>query len=82
MSLFSKGRDAQRFEALAEQSEKKVYLTCLRMMRSHEDAQDALQETMLRAYKAFSSVRDWGWTVETLFPMISLISPMPEMASR
>ncbi|MBR0319437.1 MAG: sigma-70 family RNA polymerase sigma factor [Clostridia bacterium] len=57
MSLFSKGRDAQRFEALAERSEKKVYLTCLRMMRSHEDAQDALQETMLRAYKAFSSFR-------------------------
>lgn len=57
MSLFSKRTAAEDFEQLAQSAEKQVYLTCLRMMRSREDAEDAAQETMLRAYRAFSSFR-------------------------
>lgn len=58
MSLFSKRTAAEDFERLALGAEKQVYLTCLRMMRSREDAEDAAQETMLRAYRAFSSFRN------------------------
>lgn len=57
MSLFSKRTHHETFEQLAQSVEKQVYLTCLRLMRSHEDAQDAAQESMLRAYRAFSSFR-------------------------
>ena len=58
MSLFSKRTAAEDFERLAQSAEMQVYLTCLRMMRSREDAEDAAQETMLRAYRAFSSFRN------------------------
>lgn len=57
MSLFSKNRQVQDFETLATAHEKQVYLTCLHMMGNREDALDCVQETMLKAYRAFSSFR-------------------------
>lgn len=56
LSLFF-GRKERDFEQLAAQQEKNVYLTCLHMMGNPEDAQDCAQETMLKAYRAFSSFR-------------------------
>lgn len=53
MSLFGKKSKAERFEDLAAQHEKAVYLLCLRMMGSREDALDCAQEAMLHAYRAF-----------------------------
>lgn len=55
MSLFGKKSDAERFETMVAAHERGVYLTCLGMLHNREDAQDCLQETMLRAYKAFSA---------------------------
>ncbi len=43
------------FETLAAQAEKQVYTTCLHMMGNAQDAMDCAQETMLRAYRSFSS---------------------------
>ena len=45
------------FETLAAQAEKQVYTTCLHMMGNAQDAMDCAQETMLRAYRSFSSFR-------------------------
>lgn len=45
------------FEALAMQAERQVYKTCFHMMGNAQDAADCAQETMLRAYRAFSSFR-------------------------
>lgn len=45
------------FETLAAQAEKRVYSVCLHMMGSDQDAMDCAQETMLRAYRSFSSFR-------------------------
>lgn len=45
------------FETLAAQAEKRVYSVCLHMMGSDQDAMDCAQETMLRAFRAFSSFR-------------------------
>ena len=53
MSLFGKKSKAERFEELAALHEKAVYLLCLRMMGSREDALDCAQEAMLNAYRAF-----------------------------
>ena len=50
-------RDEQKFESLAQACEKQVYFTCLRMMRTPEDAMDAAQEAMLRAWRAFHTFR-------------------------
>lgn len=57
MPLLNRHHDRERFETLAQQAERTVYLTCLRMMRTPEDALDAAQETMLRAWRHFSSFR-------------------------
>lgn len=53
MSLFQKRRDAEDFERAAAENEKSVYRTCLSMLKHREDAEDCLQETMLRAYRAY-----------------------------
>ena len=45
------------FETLAAQAETQVYRTCFHMMGNAEDAADCAQETMLRAFRAFSSFR-------------------------
>lgn len=44
--------DADAFEALAAPLEGMVYNHCLFMLRHTQDAQDAAQEAMLRAYRA------------------------------
>ena len=41
------------FEELAQRFEKDVYLTCYGILNSREDAADALQETMLKAWRGF-----------------------------
>lgn len=53
MSLFGHKSKAERFEELAAQHERAVYLLCLRMMGNSEDALDCAQEAMLNAYRAF-----------------------------
>ncbi len=47
----------KNFETLAAEAEHRVYKTCFHMMGNAEDAADCAQETMLRAYRAFSSFR-------------------------
>ena len=56
MPLFGK-KQADAFEQLAAPCEQQVYFTCLRMVGSREDAEDCAQETMLRAFRAYSSFR-------------------------
>lgn len=58
MSIFSRRGAAQSFEDVVASEEKGVYLTCLSMMGGREDAQDCLQETMLRAYRSFDGFRE------------------------
>ena len=58
VSIFTRRPDAAAFEKAVEGEEKNVYLTCLMMLGKREDAQDATQETMLRAYRSFSAFRE------------------------
>ena len=58
MSILHRSDKAAAFEALAAQHERMLYLLCLRMMGSHEDAQDCAQEALLRAYRAFDRFRE------------------------
>ena len=57
VGLFSKKQTAEQFERLASEEERRVYAVCFHMMGSREDAEDCAQETMLRAFRAFSSFR-------------------------
>ncbi len=57
MSLFHRKSRAERFEDLAREHERMLYLLCLRMTGNAEDAQDCAQEALLRAYRAFDSFR-------------------------
>ena len=45
------------FEELAQRFEKELYLTCYGILGHREDAADALQETMLRAWRGFKGFR-------------------------
>ncbi len=49
--------DAAAFNELLGQHEKRMYAVCLRMCGNHEDAQDCLQEAMLRVYRAISGFK-------------------------
>ena len=49
--------DAYAFEQLMAAHENKMYAVALRMCGNREDAQDCLQEAMLRVYRALSGFK-------------------------
>ncbi len=49
--------DAAAFNELLGMHEKRMYAVCLRMCANHEDAQDCLQEAMLRIYRSISGFK-------------------------
>ena len=51
------GGDPAAFNRLMAQHEKKMYAVALRMFGNREDAQDCLQEAMLRVYRAIGSFK-------------------------
>lgn len=52
----SKG-DASAFNELMAMHERRMYAVALRMCNNHEDAQDCLQEAMLRIFRAISGFK-------------------------
>jgi len=56
ISRAAKG-DASAFNELLGIHEKRMYAVCLRMCANHEDAQDCLQESMLRIFRSISSFK-------------------------
>ena len=60
MGLFKIGRkddDMPTFEAVLKQYERPVYWHIRRMVVSHEDAQDVMQETFIRVYQGLDKLR-------------------------
>ena len=60
MGLFKIGRqvdDMPTFEAVLKQYERPVYWHIRRMVVSHEDAQDVMQETFIRVYQGLEKLR-------------------------
>ncbi len=53
----AKRGDAAAFEALVAPFERRIYLTCMKLMGNEQDAGDCAQEALLRAYRAMSSYR-------------------------
>lgn len=49
--------DSSAFNRLMEAHEKRMYAVALRMCANREDAQDCLQEAMLRVYRAISGFK-------------------------
>lgn len=49
--------DAASFNALMGMHERRMYAVALRMCGNHEDAQDCLQEAMIRVYKSISGFK-------------------------
>ena len=50
----SRESDAAACERLAAPLANDLYRTCLRMMQDRQDAEDCVQETLLRAFRAFA----------------------------
>ena len=63
--------DADAFEQLVIPYERKLYAVCLRMMASAQDAQDALQDAMLRMWRGLQDFDErarfatWAYRVTT-----------------
>jgi RNA polymerase sigma-70 factor (ECF subfamily) len=60
MGLFKIGRqddEMPTFEAVLKQYERPVYWHIRRMVVSHEDAQDVMQETFIRVYQGLGKLR-------------------------
>ncbi len=63
--------DADAFEALVAPYERRLYALCVRMLGTPEDAQDALQDAMLKlwrglgAYEARSAFGTWAYRIAT-----------------
>ncbi|MBQ9324651.1 MAG: sigma-70 family RNA polymerase sigma factor [Clostridia bacterium] len=57
--LLSRARsgDPSAFEALISPHEDMVWRVCYRILQNHEDAQDAMQDAMLRAYRGIAQFR-------------------------
>lgn len=61
--------DARAFEILMETHESRMYAVALRMCQNREDAQDCLQDAMIRIYKALptfkgeSSFSTWAYRI-------------------
>lgn len=63
--------DSDAFRRLTEPHHRELLVHCYRMLGSYQDAEDALQETLLSAWQAIgrfegrSSVRTWLYTIAT-----------------
>src|SRR6266487_2024094 len=67
----ARGGDRDAFTALIEPHRRELQVHCYRMLGSLQDAEDALQETLLAAWQALarfelrSSLRTWLYTIAT-----------------
>ena len=75
--------DRERIRALVDPFRPELHAHCYRMLASVHDAEDALQETLLRAWRALarfegrSSLRSWLYTIATN-TSLNLIAKRPK----
>src|SRR5665213_344085 len=67
----ARARDQSAFASLVEPHRRELHAHCYRMLGSVHDAEDALQDALLRAWRGLSkfegrsSLRSWLYTIAT-----------------
>lgn len=81
------GVDEREFSGLAERHRRELHVHCYRMLGSFEDAEDAVQETLLRAWRrretfeGRSTFRAWLYRIATNACLDLLAKRRPEPAT-
>jgi RNA polymerase sigma-70 factor (TIGR02960 family) len=71
LTMRARAGDGEAFRALVEPHRRELQVHCYRMLGSLQDAEDALQDTLLSAWQAFggfegrASLRTWLYTIAT-----------------
>lgn len=77
-------QDREAFAALVEQTSGQIYHLLLRMLNNEQDAEDALQETYIKAYQALpafegrSSIKTWLYRIAANEALMMLRKRKPE----
>ena len=67
--------DKEEFISLINKNRLKLYKTAISILKNDEDANDAIQETLLSSYKNYNSLKDKNLFTRSFFTFLFIFDP-------